>query len=80
MNVELPFNIPFACIILGVGEAIAHNVHFAAVFWVNEGAQLIYPHAVVFPREVNYKGIQRGLHFVQPLFIAFFNKCLAHIK
>jgi sugar lactone lactonase YvrE len=38
----------------------------------------IHAYAVVFPGEVYYQGVERRGHFVQPLLVAFFYKCLAH--
>jgi hypothetical protein len=53
-------------------------MNFPAIFGMDEGTLFIDPYPIVLPGKVHYQRIQRGLHVVQPLFIAFFYKGLAH--
>lgn len=68
---------PPACIVFGVRQPIAHSMYCAS-FIVYKVLLLIHPDAVVFPCEVMHQRSKGWLYIVQPLFIAFFYKCLAH--
>src|SRR5215203_1211133 len=73
----LPYNIPFALLVFGIGQAIAHSMHLNP-FFIHETFLFIHSDAVVFSCEKYNQCIQCRLHIVQPLFITFADKCLAH--
>lgn len=69
---------PSSFFVLHIGKAVAHVVDLLARAGMKRSTLLIHPYAVVFPCEVNKKCIEGRLHIVQPLFITFPYKCLAH--
>jgi hypothetical protein len=54
-------------------------VYGAAMLITVLTAFFIHPYPVILPRKVYEQGIHRRLYIMQPLFIFFFYKCLAHL-
>lgn len=72
------YNGPVSVLVYRVMQPIAHYMHFLVCFRICMGAFFIDPDAIVFPGEVNDQCIHGGCNFMQPLLIAFFDKCLTH--
>jgi hypothetical protein len=72
------YNFPGVIGINRIGKAVAHGINEFAGFGVGLRRFLVYAYAVVFFRKVIDKGMHGRGYIMQPLFISFFYKSVAH--